>query len=121
MKKAKIIIKKMTARLVKSCKNIGNMKIEMLSKIVLYVAIFMVVLAFGVICFYKPARDAVFSSETHTVVAVKSGDTLWNIAKRYKTTVSDIMMLNGLENENIIVGDKLYIQRYRNNKMGITA
>lgn len=55
------------------------------------------------------------------IYLVKSGDTLWNIAKRYKTTVSDIMMLNGLENENIIVGDKLYIQRYRNNKMGITA
>lgn len=55
------------------------------------------------------------------IYLVKSGDTLWNIAKRYKTTVSDIMILNGLENENIIVGDKLYIQRYRNNKMGITA
>ena len=51
----------------------------------------------------------------------KSGDTLWKIAKRYKTTVSNIMELNNLENDNIKVGDKLYIQRYKNNKIGISA
>ncbi len=90
MKKAKIIIKKMNARLVKSCKKIGNINMEKLSRIVLYIAIFMAVLALGVICFYKPARDAVFSSETHTVVAVKSGDTLSKILGENGFSMRDI-------------------------------
>lgn len=55
------------------------------------------------------------------IYLVKPGDTLWKIAKRYKTTVSNIMELNNLENDNIKVGDKLYIQRYKNNKIGISA
>lgn len=74
MKKAKYIIKKMNAGLVESCKKISD--INVLSRIVMWVAIAMVVVALGVICFYKPARMAVFSTETHTVVEVKSGDTL---------------------------------------------
>lgn len=55
------------------------------------------------------------------VYIVKPGDTLWNIAKRYKTTVENIMELNGLENDKLNIGDKLYIQRYKNNKIEITA
>ena len=55
------------------------------------------------------------------IYLVKPGDTVWKIAKRYKTTVSNIMELNNLENDNIKVGDKLYIQRYKNNKIGISA
>lgn len=43
---------------------------------------------------------------------VKPGDTLWKIAKRFKSTISDIVRMNGIENENIInVGEKLYIPR----------
>lgn len=55
------------------------------------------------------------------IYIVKQGDTLWNIAKRYKTTINNIMELNGLENDNLNVGEKLYIQRCKSNKMGITA
>ena len=43
---------------------------------------------------------------------VKPGDTLWNIAKRFKSTIDDIVKVNDIENENMInEGDKLYIPR----------
>ena len=40
---------------------------------------------------------------------VKEGDTLWNIAKRYYTTIDSIMNCNHLESEHIHAGDKLII------------
>lgn len=44
---------------------------------------------------------------------VKKGDTLWNIAKRYGSTIDDIVRTNGIEDENKIVpGQKLFIPRY---------
>ena len=47
------------------------------------------------------------------IYVVKKGDTLWNIAKKFKTTVGFIARTNGIENENQIqVGQKLYIPRY---------
>ena len=49
------------------------------------------------------------------IYIVKQGDTLWNIAKKYRTTVDNIMELNELENNSIMVGEKLYIQRCRSN------
>lgn len=46
------------------------------------------------------------------IYIVKRGDTLWNIAKRFKSTVDDIARVNGIENPNTIrVGEKLYIPR----------
>lgn len=46
------------------------------------------------------------------IYIVKRGDTLWDIAKRFKSTVDDIARVNGIENPNIIrVGEKLYIPR----------
>ena len=45
---------------------------------------------------------------------VKKDDTLWKIAKRFGSTVDDIVRTNGIENENMIIpGQKLYISRYR--------
>ena len=49
------------------------------------------------------------------VYVVKQGDTLWNIAKRYKTTVENIRKINELENDTIRAGEKLYIQRCNSN------
>ena len=44
---------------------------------------------------------------------MKRGDTLWNIAKRFRTTVDFIARTNGIEDEDkIVVGQKLYIPRY---------
>ena len=88
MEKAKVIIKKMNAGLVKSCKKCGD--INVLSRVVLCISVFMVVVAAGVICFYKPARDAVFSTETHTIVEVKSGDTLSKILGNNGFSMRDI-------------------------------
>ena len=48
------------------------------------------------------------------IYIVKPGDTLWNIAKKIGSTVTDIVKANAIENENIInVGEKLYIPKYR--------
>jgi len=47
------------------------------------------------------------------IYIVKKGDTLWEIAKRFRSTVRDIVRVNGIENPNRInVGDKLYIPKY---------
>lgn len=41
---------------------------------------------------------------------VKPGDTLWNIAKRFRSTVNHIAKMNGIEDENKInVGQQLFI------------
>ena len=41
---------------------------------------------------------------------VKPGDTLWNIAKRFRSTVSHIAKMNGIEDENKInIGQQLFI------------
>lgn len=46
------------------------------------------------------------------IYVVKKDDTLWNIAKMFKSTVDDIVRVNGIENPNKInVGEKLYIPK----------
>ena len=43
---------------------------------------------------------------------VKGGDTVWNIAKRFKVCMNDIIKLNNLEcPDKLKVGDRLYIMR----------
>jgi len=88
MEKAKLFIKKMTAGLVKSCKKVGNAHV--LSRVVLGVAVVMVLVALGVVFFYKPARQVVFPSEVHTVIEVKSGDTLSKILGEQGFSIQDI-------------------------------
>ena len=44
---------------------------------------------------------------------VKKGDTLWKIAKKFKSTVEEIARINGIEDKDKIdVGMQLYIPRY---------
>ena len=44
------------------------------------------------------------------VYFVKSGDTLWKIAKKFKSTIEDIVKINNIEDENkIFVGEQLFI------------
>ena len=55
------------------------------------------------------------SLEDYSVIiyVVKSGDTLWKIAKRFGSTVDDIVRVNGMENPNKLnVGEKVYIPKY---------
>ncbi|WP_317368475.1 LysM domain-containing protein, partial [uncultured Tyzzerella sp.] len=41
---------------------------------------------------------------------VQSGDTLWDLAKKFNTTVDDIVKLNDIENPDLIYpGQKLLI------------
>ena len=44
---------------------------------------------------------------------VKSGDTLWNLAKKFRSTVSDIALANDIQNtDKLSVGQKLFIPRF---------
>lgn len=42
-------------------------------------------------------------------VLVKSGDTLWRLARRYHTSVSSLMALNALSDARILVGQVLWL------------
>lgn len=47
------------------------------------------------------------------VYFVKPGDTLWNIAKRFRSTITAIASVNGIEDENKInVGQQLFIPKF---------
>ena len=53
-----------------------------------------------------PNKEINNQESTYTV---KSGDSLWNIANRYKTTVNEIKSLNNLTSNNLAIGQKLLI------------
>ena len=47
------------------------------------------------------------------IYVVKAGDTLWKIAKRFGSTVDDIVRVNGIERpDKLSVGEKIYIPKY---------
>lgn len=49
---------------------------------------------------------------------VKQGDTLWKIAKKFKSTIEDIVEVNEIEDANKIrVGQQLFIPKYTNKKL----
>lgn len=44
---------------------------------------------------------------------VQPGDSLWKIAKRFNSTVDELVRMNGIENENVImIGQKIYIPKF---------
>ena len=47
--------------------------------------------------------------ESDNYYRVKSGDTLWNIARRFGVTVNQIKEVNNLKNNTLTIGDLLYI------------
>ena len=64
-------------------------------------------------------------AEDYSVIiyVVKSGDTLWKIAKRFGSTVDDIARVNGMERpDKLNVGEKIYIPKFvlRRSKEPIT-
>ena len=51
---------------------------------------------------------------------VKTGDTLWNIAKQFKSKVEDIARVNGIEDESkIYPGEQLYIPKFTRNTIAM--
>ena len=51
---------------------------------------------------------------------VKPGDTLWKIAKQFKSKVEDIARINEIEDENkIYVGQQLYIPKFTRTRIAI--
>ena len=55
------------------------------------------------------------------IYTVKKGDSLYNIAKKYNTTVKDIIALNGLKNTNLSIGQQLRIPQEYSESMQIPA
>lgn len=56
--------------------------------------------------------DEARNTERYSLIIyfVKPGDTLWNIAKKFHSTVSNIANINGIEDENKInIGEQLFI------------
>ena len=44
---------------------------------------------------------------------VKEGDTLWKIAKKFKSTMEEIATVNNIEDvDKLNVGEQLYIPKY---------
>ena len=73
--------------------------------------VFIFVLGFMVINSVLASNEAVETKEIE--YAVCKGDTLWKIAKKYGSTVDDIVRVNGIENpDKINIGEKIYIPKY---------
>lgn len=51
---------------------------------------------------------------------VKPGDTLWKIAKKFRSTIDDIARVNGIEDPNkIYPGQQLYIPKFVNKRIAV--
>ena len=51
---------------------------------------------------------------------VKPGDTIWKIAKKFKSTIDDIVRVNGIEDpDKIYPGQQLYIPKYVKKKVAV--
>lgn len=50
-----------------------------------------------------------FADNHSNLYDIKKGDTLWSIANRYGTTVSDLKLSNGLISDTIRVGQRLFV------------
>lgn len=60
--------------------------------------------------------------DTYSMVIyfVKPGDTLWEIAKQFRSKVEDIARVNGIEDENKIrIGQQLYIPKFTRSQIAL--
>ena len=64
----------------------------------------------------ESSDDALPEMPSIVIYYVKAGDTLWNIAKKYRTTVKEIMTYNELKDDKIYPNQQLIIPK-RNSKM----
>ena len=57
-------------------------------------------------------------SSSMVIYFVKEGDTLWKIAKKFKSTIDEIAKVNDIEDvDKINIGDQLYIPKYVYNRI----
>ena len=64
-------------------------------------------------------EDTNTNNYSMTIYFVKQGDTLWKIAKKFKSTVEDIAEVNEIEDVNkISIGEQLFIPKYMARKIG---
>lgn len=62
--------------------------------------------------------ESEYRASSIVIYFVKEGDTLWKIAKKFRSTVDEIIQVNNIENPNKInVGDQLYIPKYVCNRV----
>lgn len=61
----------------------------------------------------SPELQAPNISSTPNIYIVKAGDTLYAIAKRYGTSVSELVDINNLESSNLWLGQRLILRRHR--------
>ncbi|MBR6033679.1 MAG: DUF3794 domain-containing protein [Clostridia bacterium] len=58
-------------------------------------------------------KNADNSSCSMVIYYVKSGDTLWNIAKQFRSTIEEITKINSIDNpETLQIGRQLFIPRF---------
>lgn len=58
------------------------------------------------------------NNNSMVIYFVKDGDTLWKIAKKFKSTIDEIAKVNSIENiDKINVGKQLYIPKYVYNRI----
>ncbi|MDZ5253164.1 DUF3794 and LysM peptidoglycan-binding domain-containing protein [Clostridium sp. LIBA-8841] len=54
--------------------------------------------------------DKVEKRASVTIYIIQKGDTLWSLAKKYRTTIDDLVKLNNIENPDVIyAGEKIMI------------
>ena len=66
------------------------------------------------VCDYKGIKYTPVSSSPSKYYIVKKGDTLWDIANEYNTTVETLKKINNLTNSNLIVNQQLFIPKNDN-------
>jgi len=68
---------------------------------------------------YTPEIDSNKDFTLPSTHVVKSGDSLWNIAKRYGTTTQKIQGLNNLKTTQLYIGQVLKMPGYKDEKIGV--
>jgi len=68
---------------------------------------------------YRPKIDRNKDFTLPSTHVVKSGDSLWNIAKRYGTTTKKIQSSNNLQTTQLYIGQVLKMPGYKDEKIEV--
>ena len=68
-----------------------------------------------------PKTEIIKIPDTNTNYSIKLGDTLYSIAKKFNTTVTNIKQLNNLVNDNISIGQNIKIPLTEYNEVPTTT